>query len=136
TVRRGACGVTHADIAASANLVLDVELLSEVLGEFLRQQTGEYVGRTGRRERHDDAHRVRRIGLRKRRNRPRRRSAPEQRDELAPPHSITSSAVAMSVGGTARPSIRAVWALITSSNLVDCTTGRSAGFAPLRMRPV
>jgi hypothetical protein len=27
-------------------------------------------------------------------------------------------------------------ALMTNSNLVDCTTGRSAGFAPLRMRPV
>jgi hypothetical protein len=34
-----------------------------------------------------------------------------------------------------RPSILAVWALMTNSNLVDCTTGKSAGFAPLRMRP-
>src|SRR6476646_9197302 len=51
-------------------------------------------------------------------------------------HSITSSARASSDGGTATPSIRAVWALMTSSNLLDCTTGRSAGFAPLRMRPV
>src|SRR6266508_6627988 len=50
-------------------------------------------------------------------------------------HSITSSAVASSVGGTVRPSILAVWALMTSSNLLDCTTGRSAGLAPLRMRP-
>jgi hypothetical protein len=52
------------------------------------------------------------------------------------PHSITSSARASSVGGISRPSILAVWALMTSSNLLDCTTGRSAGFAPLRMRPV
>jgi hypothetical protein len=51
-------------------------------------------------------------------------------------YSITSSARASSAGGTSRPSIRAVWALMTNSNLVDCTTGRSAGFAPLRMRPV
>src|SRR6266851_2063471 len=51
-------------------------------------------------------------------------------------HSITSSARASSAGGTLRPSVLAVWALMTSSNLVDCTTGRSAGFAPLRMRPV
>ena len=29
----------------------------------------------------------------------------------------------------------AVWALMTSSSLLDCTTGRSAGLAPLRMRP-
>jgi len=50
-------------------------------------------------------------------------------------YSITSSARASSVGGTLRPSIRAVSALMTNSNLLDCTTGRSAGFAPLRMRP-
>src|SRR5215831_8016443 len=41
-------------------------------------------------------------------------------------YSITSSARASSVGGTLRPSTLAVWALITSSNLLDCTTGRSA----------
>src|SRR5262249_48015836 len=51
-------------------------------------------------------------------------------------HSMTSSAVASSDDGTAMSSNRAVWWLITSSNLLDCTTGRSAGFAPLRMRPV
>src|SRR6266480_2973387 len=50
-------------------------------------------------------------------------------------HSITSSAVASNDGGTVRESILAVWALITNSNLVDCTTGKSAGFTPLRMRP-
>src|SRR5262245_13690452 len=50
-------------------------------------------------------------------------------------HSITSSALASSVGGTVRPSILAVSALMTNSNLLDCMTGRSAGFAPLRMRP-
>ena len=51
-------------------------------------------------------------------------------------HSITSSATASSDGGTVRPSIRAVAVLMTSSSLVACTTGKSAGFAPLRMRPV
>src|SRR5262249_1202436 len=70
-----------------------------------------------------------------RRQWPRGRAA-NQRDELAPTrHSITSSAVASRVGGTARSSILAVQALITNSNLIDCTTGKSAGFAPLRMRP-
>src|SRR5262245_53241467 len=69
--------------------------------------------------------------LRARRERPRRRAA-EQRDELAPLHSITSSAVASSVGGTVRPSIRAVWWLMTNSNFDACSTGKSAGFAPLR----
>jgi hypothetical protein len=36
--------------------------------------------------------------------RPRRRRAAKQRDELAPSHSITSSAMANSVGGISRPS--------------------------------
>jgi hypothetical protein len=72
--------------------------------------------------------------LRPRRKRPRRCSAAQPRDELPPPHWITSSAVANSVSGMVRPSALAVLLLITSSNLVDCTTGRSAGFSPLRMR--
>src|SRR5262249_35069530 len=59
----------------------------------------------------------------------------EKRDELTPLHSITSSARASRVGGTSRPSARAVMRLITSSNLLACTTGRSAGLAPLRIRP-
>src|SRR5262249_45461151 len=63
------------------------------------------------------------------------RRAAQQRDELAAPHSITSSAATSSLSGTVRPSILAVWALITNSNFVDCRTGKSAGFAPLRMRP-
>src|SRR5262245_17023241 len=74
--------------------------------------------------------------LRARRDRPRYRRAADQRNELAPPdHSITSSARASSVGGTVRRSMRAVWWLITSSNFEACTTGRSPGFSPLRMRP-
>ena len=58
----------------------------------------------------------------------------EPHDELAPSHSITSSARASSVGGTSRPSALAVLRLITSSYLVGACTGRSAGFSPLRMR--
>jgi hypothetical protein len=72
--------------------------------------------------------------LRMRRERPRHRRAAEKRNELAASdHSITSSASASSLSGTVRPSIRAVEALMTNSNFEDCTTGRSAGFAPLRM---
>src|ERR1700730_13074487 len=72
--------------------------------------------------------------LRPRRDRQRRRTA-EQRDELAAAdHSITSSAVASSIGGTSRPSDRAVLRLMTSSNLTGACTGRSPGFSPLRMR--
>jgi hypothetical protein len=48
------------------------------------------------------------------------------------PYSITSSVVA-SGDGTVRPSVLAVLRLITSSNLVGCSTGRSAGFAPLKI---
>ena len=51
-------------------------------------------------------------------------------------YSITSSARASKLEGISRSSIRAVSALMTSSNLLACTTGKSAGFAPLRMRPV
>src|SRR5262249_53728234 len=46
--------------------------------------------------------------LRARRERPRRRAA-EKRDELAPSHSMTSSAVESSVGGTVRPSALALF---------------------------
>ena len=49
-------------------------------------------------------------------------------------YSITSSAIASTPDGIARPSVLAVLRLITNSNLVGCMTGRSAGFSPLRMR--
>src|SRR5262245_65251968 len=71
--------------------------------------------------------------LRPRRERPCDCRAAEQRDELAPPHSITSSARARSVAGTSMPSALALLRLITSSYLVGACTGRSAGFSPLRM---
>src|SRR5262249_21230555 len=53
---------------------------------------------------------------------------PSPGDELAPPHSTTSSASNCIETGTFKPSALAVLRLITSSNLVACTTGRSAGF--------
>src|SRR5215472_9330089 len=68
--------------------------------------------------------------------RPPRRCAAEQRDELATFHSITSSASASNVGGISRPSALAVLRLITNSNLVGCVTGSSSGLAPLRILPV
>src|SRR5262245_31011308 len=57
-------------------------------------------------------------------------------DELSPSHSITSSAAFSKPNGTVRPSAFAVFRLMTKSNLVGCKTGRSAGFSPLRIRPV
>src|SRR5262249_39263372 len=71
--------------------------------------------------------------LRTRHERPCRRAANEC-DELAPPHSITSSARASTVAGIVRPSVFAVLRLMASSNLVAAWTGRSAGLSPLRMR--
>src|SRR6202035_4265625 len=96
------------------------------------------------RRRHIDAH-FRRIGAEKTDHWQRRLlrargewprcGAAESSDELAPPHSITSSAVICTIMGTVRPSVLAVFRLSTNSNLVDCMTGRSAGFSPLRIRP-
>jgi transposase len=51
-------------------------------------------------------------------------------------YSITSSAATSRVCGTVMPSTLAVLRLMNSSIFVDCWTGRSAGLAPLRMRPV
>src|SRR6266545_7112554 len=50
-------------------------------------------------------------------------------------YSMTSSARASSVGGTLRPRARAVGRFIANTNLADCTTGKSAGFSPLIIRP-
>src|SRR5262249_24215587 len=60
-----------------------------------------------------------RLLLRIRSERPRRRAA-EQRYELAPLHSITSSARPESGSGTVMPSARAVLRFRNSSTLVDC----------------
>src|SRR5262245_61332421 len=51
-------------------------------------------------------------------------------------YSITSSARPISVLGTLRPSALAVLRLMHSSPVVDCLTGKSAGFSPFKTRPV
>src|SRR5262249_23930318 len=106
-------------------LTLDVTKIPEPSSQCLNE-----VGETGRREIAKTHHAL----LRPRPERPRGRAA-EQRDELAALHSITSSARASRVGGTSRPSALAVFRLITSSKLVGCCTGRSAGLAPFKIRP-
>src|SRR6516162_7227986 len=68
------------------------------------------------------------LRLRARRERP-RSGAAEQRDELASLHSITSSAATSRFCGSVTPRAFAVLRLITSWNLVGCSTGRSAGLA-------
>src|SRR5262245_27086407 len=72
--------------------------------------------------------------LRARRERPRNGRAAEKRYEVAPLHSMTSSARASRLSGTVRPSDLAVFRLIANSYLVGACTGRSAGFSPLRIR--
>ena len=48
-------------------------------------------------------------------------------------YSITSSAVACSVGGMSRPSALAVFRLIINSNFVGCSTGMSPGLVPRKI---
>jgi hypothetical protein len=69
--------------------------------------------------------------LRPRRERPRGSRAAEQCDELAAPHSITSSARATSVEGTVSPNALAVLRLTTNSNLVGSWTGQVARLGSL-----
>src|SRR6266446_3120689 len=56
-----------------------------------------------------------------------------QEDDARALHSITSSARESRSSEILTPSALAVLRLITSSNLVDCNTGSSAGLAPLRI---
>src|SRR5262249_42966242 len=78
-------------------------------------------------------HRHRRL-LPARRERPRGCCAAESQDELAPFHSITSSARARTGVGMSSLRFLAVFRLITSSYLVGACTGRSLGFSPLSTR--
>src|SRR5262249_38350863 len=109
-------------------LPLDITDFLQALAERINEMCG--IGDRRAAEKTDHRHR-RLLGAR--RERPGRRTT-EQRDELAPLHSITSSARASSVGGTVRPSALAVFRLRIVSSLVGACTGRSAGFSPLRMR--
>jgi len=49
------------------------------------------------------------------------------------PYSMTSSEIASTLAGMSKPSALAVLRLITSGYLIDCITGKSAGFMPLRI---
>src|SRR5262249_49368999 len=106
---------------AKAGLFQTFAKCAQAVRESIRRYRGE---------KSDDRHRP----LLRPRHQRRCRRAAKQRDELAPLHSITSSAATSSLSGTVSRKILAVWALMTSSNLVDCKTGKSAGFVPFRMR--
>ena len=138
---RGGCGelpclFAEGVGAACAPAIIDPDIAALGPAKLLHGLLERHVTRTGGGlfgdacERADAAH----LLLRIRGVRHCERTKP--RDEVAPSHSITSSARASSVGGTVRPSALAVLRLMTNSNLVGCITGRSAGFSPLRTRPV
>src|SRR5215813_5378225 len=109
---------------------LDITGLSQGLAKGGKAAAHRNVGRRGA-EKSD--HRHRRL-LRARRERPRDCRAANKRDEVASSHySITSSARRRIDVGNSRPIAFAVFKLTTSSNRVGCSTGSSAGVAPLRI---
>src|SRR5262249_20136729 len=104
------------------------------LAQSLHERAGPKSPAQGRARAEEADSRQRLYLLRAHCQRPRGHRAAEQRDELASPdHSITSSARPSSIGGTSRPIAFAALRLITSSNLVGCSTGNSPGLAPLRI---
>src|SRR6266508_2812122 len=119
--------VAHRLIGVAANpgdiendvSILDQANAAQTLLKRLNERAVVSVGgRTKRQESKPD--RTFTLLLRARRERPRGRCAAEQRDELAPLHSITSSARPMSGSGNARPRVLAVFRLTTNSTFVDC----------------
>ena len=50
-------GLTHADVAAGAADIVDIELLSELLAQFLSNRPRKDIGRAAGRKWHDHAHR-------------------------------------------------------------------------------
>src|SRR5262249_16583303 len=106
-------------------LALHMASLFETLTKS-EQAVRERVRRCGVKE---ADHRHRRL-LRARRERPRGSRTAEQRDELAPFHSITSSACARSTEGTSSPSSLAVFRLINSSYLVWGLDWEIGDFSP------
>src|SRR5262249_25436280 len=130
------CEVGQSIVLVLRPAILDRHVLAFDVAGFTSAlpECGQKVRIVGRRQAAEKPdHRHRRL-LRARRERPRDYRAAEQRNEIAPPHSITSSASASSLSGTVRPSVFAVLRLTTNSYLVGACTGRSTGFAPLRMR--
>src|SRR5262245_29560302 len=122
-------------VVAIGPTVLDRRILAPDIAGFAQALTESgYAGGEcySRRAVEGTNHRHRRL-LRARCERPSSHAA-EQSDELATPHSITSSACCRNGSGIVRPSAFAVLRLTTSSNLLASCTGRSPGLVPFRMR--
>ena len=80
---------------------------------------------------------IRSLQSRRTKNRVTRRPRPADRDPEQPgtlDYWMTASARCSNVCGIVRPSAFAVFKLTTNSNLFGCSTGRSLGLAPLRIR--
>src|SRR5215467_3081023 len=105
-IARRTRGLAHAEIAASAGDVLDIELFAKFLRQFLRHQPCDDVGDAGGRERHDDLDRLAGELLGKSRARNNERHC-ERYDADEPPHlwsllgCILSPVVVLAMGGRA-----------------------------------
>ena len=98
--------MAHAEIAASAGDVLNVELFTEFLRQFLRHQPSDDVGDASGRERHDDLDRLAGVLLGKSRARNNERHC-ERYDADEHPHlwsllgCLLSPVVVLAIGGRA-----------------------------------
>ena len=104
---------------ACAPTVLDPQVAADGPAQFLQplreRRDADRCVRIVRGDVHEHADAPHALGLlRARRKRPRRRRAAEQRDELAPLHSITLSARPSSASGMLMPSTAAVLVLMES----------------------
>src|SRR5262249_28589170 len=114
-IARRARGLAHAEIAASAGDVLDVELFAEFLRQFLRHQPSDDVGDASGREWHDDLDRLAGVLLGKSRARNHERHC-ERYDADEAPHlwSLSQSAVLIDV--RVDPSSRVKYEAVAASS--------------------
>src|SRR6516164_6121582 len=129
------CEVGQSVVLVLRPAILDRHILALDVAGFTdaMPECGQIARTIGRRAAEEPDHWHRRL-LRARRERPSSRQAAEKRDELAAPHhSITSSARTSTDGGIINPRAFAALSLMTSSNLVGNSTGKSPGLAPLRI---
>src|ERR1700730_18967408 len=137
SVGRRACDPAGTDAAGRATDILYHDGLTKRGPHALGEEARDHVCQPAWGEWHDYRDGARRVVLGTRQQGPGKRRAAGKRDELATPHhSLTSSSATFRVSGTVSPSALAVLRFIMSSNLVGCMTGKSAGFSPLRIRPV
>ena len=117
----------------AAEALRGATVLEALFGQSLaerRRMRGKALGRAGGQE--TDCRKVRRLQAAGDRA---QRAGADQRQDVAALHSITSSARSRKAIGIARPIAFAVLRLITNSNFVGSSTGRSAGLAPFRILP-